>query len=351
MDLRPRFDATFRIWMPAIQGAIETVFEEETPRGSALLDMGRYHLSTGGKRIRALLPLLVAEDLGADPAALVPFGAACEVLHNATLIHDDLQDGDTVRRGQPTVWAKYGQPQAINVGDAAFYWAVLLVHRLPVSPERRERAVGRLLRETLRVIDGQEREFALKSHPNPAMDDYFTMVEGKTSGLFALPLAGAAELCGSSPLVVAALSEAARHLGVLFQLQDDVLDLYGDKGRDAVGSDVREGKRSAMVVHALRESPPADARRLREILDRPRPDTTADDVAWTLRLFRTQGSLRYALEEVLRRARLASAIPELPPRLGALVSGLAALCVDPIRDVILDEVPALLPRLAAEPRA
>src|SRR5690606_5165969 len=131
------------------------------------------------------------------------------------LVHDDLQDGDMVRRGRMTVWNRYGVPQAINLGDAMFYFAVLLCQRLDVPAARREAMSRRLLVETLRVIDGQEREFMMKDQEGLTLDDYFTMVEGKTSGLFALPMAGAAELCGADERQLADLAEASRHLGVL----------------------------------------------------------------------------------------------------------------------------------------
>ena len=122
---------------------------------------------------------------------MLPFGAACEMIHNATLVHDDLQDGDELRRGRPTVWRQYGMPQAINLGDAMFYYAVLLTQHTELSPARRDALITSVLNETLRVIDGQEQEFQLKVNGRPTMQAYLSMVEGKTSGLFALPIGGA----------------------------------------------------------------------------------------------------------------------------------------------------------------
>jgi len=323
MDIRHRFDAAFQTWIPPVLAEIDAV----VPRDGTLGPMLRYHLDTGGKRLRAVLPFITAETLDADRAILVPFAAACEMLHNATLVHDDLQDGDVTRRGRPTVWARFGAPQAINLGDAMFYWTLQLVARLDRDPTTREAVAALVLAQTLRVIDGQEREFHLKSG-TPSLADYFAMVEGKTSGLFALPLSGAARLCGADDATVQALDDAARHLGVLFQVQDDLLDLYGDKGRDGVGSDIGEGKRSILVVHALGHAP--DAPRLREILDRSRDATTPTDVAWAADLFRETGSVRFALDEIDRRAHLAAS-PDLPPALRDLVLGLADLFQEPLR--------------------
>ena len=333
--MRARFEELRADNMDAIQAHIDRVLEESTGADSSLARMCSYHLRTGGKRLRALLPLMVAEALGSDADRLVPFGAACEMLHNATLVHDDLQDGDAVRRGEETIWRRYGVPQAINLGDAMFYYTLLLVERLQVPPSRRQLAARRVLQETLRVIDGQEREFALKQ-AHTTMADYFAMVEGKTSGLFALPMAGAAALVGAPGAIVEGLQEAARHMGVLFQIQDDVLDLYGDKGRDAPGSDILEGKRSVLVVHALEHAPPARATWLRELLDSERGETSPKDVTAAIELMRATGSLAFALDEMARRQERAVEVMRRleHPLLASLVEAMCALFLEPIAPVI-----------------
>ncbi len=335
-DMRRRFQALGEEYMPHILDHIEEVLTEVSGRSSTLADMCRYHMSTGGKRLRALLPLLVAETLKVNPTYLVPFGAACEMLHNATLVHDDLQDGDKVRRGQETVWSHYGTSQAINLGDAMFYYTLLLIHRIDFPRARRVATSRRLLHETLRVIEGQELEFKLKQSASPTLADYFTMVQGKTSGLFALPIAGAAELCGPPPEVLEGLQEAARHMGVLFQIQDDVLDLYADKGRDEQGSDIREGKRSILVVHALENAPEDRAQWLRQVLDRDREQTTTEEVAEATDMLREVGSLGFAVAEMERRKQQALGTWALRnhPQLLSLVEAMCDLFMGPIRPVI-----------------
>jgi geranylgeranyl pyrophosphate synthase/phytoene/squalene synthetase len=324
-----RFDELRAAWWPTMHGLIEDVLTRESPTGPQLADMTRYHLETGGKRLRAMLPLLVAEVLGQPPERMLPFGAACEMLHNATLVHDDLQDGDAVRRGRPTVWNRYGMPQAVNVGDAMFYWTVLLAQRVDASAEVRAEMVRRVVVETLRVIDGQAQEFMLKERAEVSVADYLAMVEGKTSGLFALPMAGAAVACGATPGEVDGLSEAARHLGVLFQVQDDLLDLYGEKGRDQVGNDVREGKRSLLVIHALAAASEAERAWLLSVLDAPREATTDADVAAATALMERVGAVDACLAEVELRRRLARQSVR-DPRLIGLVDGLAEVCLAPI---------------------
>ncbi len=338
--LLDRFRVLRDLHWPEMNALIERLTAGTTPAGSTLVEMCGYHLETGGKRLRALLPLLVADALGVEPKRMVPFGAACEMLHNATLVHDDLQDGDMFRRGRMTVWNRYGVPQAINLGDAMFYFSVLLTQELDAPALRREQASHLLLVETLRVIDGQEREFALKAQPTVTLDDYYAMVEGKTSGLFALPMAGAAMLCDASTELCAGLAEAARHMGVLFQIQDDTLDLYGEKGRDVVGSDIAEGKRSALVVHALTHAKPEEAAWLRQVLDKDRAETTKEDIAEAIELLTACGSLRYALDEMARRKGRALSVPAVAarPELQALVRAMCDLFLKPIEPLLSQEV-------------
>jgi hydroxymethylglutaryl-CoA reductase len=321
---------------PRMQQLMEDVIGGSTPEDSTLSTMCRYHMETGGKRLRALLPMLVAEALDADGDRALPLGAACEMLHNATLVHDDLQDGDMVRRGRMTVWNRFGVPQAINLGDAMFYFSVLLCQRIEAPAIIREKLSKRLLVETLRVIDGQEKEFALKGKEDVTLDDYFAMVEGKTSGLFALPMAGAAELCGAPEELIAGLQEAARHLGVLFQIQDDTLDLYGDKGRDTKATDIAEGKRSALVVHAFGEADAEQVRWLKRVLDKDRSETTPAEIDRALKLLESTGSLQFALDEIASRRDRALAVPGLQQneRLQNLVAGICDLFLKPIESLL-----------------
>jgi len=330
-DLLSRFADLREAYWPRMDGLIDEVVAGATPDGSTLIGMCKYHMETGGKRLRALLPLLVAEAFEVDIERLVPFGAACEMLHNATLVHDDLQDGDLVRRGRMTVWNRFGQPQAINLGDAMFYFAVLLCQRLEAPAAQREQLSRRLLLDTLHVVDGQEREFAMKDGA-PPLEDYFRMVEGKTSGLFALPMAGAAQFCGAADQQVADLSEASRHMGVLFQIQDDVLDLYGDKGRETVGSDVAEGKRSVLAVHALNHLDDKGRMRLLDILDEDREQTKQVEIDEAIEMMTKIGSKDFALDEIRRRRERALSLPAVAdnPSLHHLVAGMSDLFIKPI---------------------
>lgn len=330
------FNALGQKYLDDINALMNGVVAASVVGGTSLEAMYHYHMSTGGKRLRALLPLAVAQALSVPPERLLPWGAACEMLHNATLVHDDVQDGDRLRRGQPTVWAKYGTPRAINLGDAMLYWAPLLLMSMDAAVEKREALIKRLLRQSLLIMDGQEREFLLKDVESPSMDAYFKMVEGKTGGLFMLTLAGAAEFCDAPAKAVADFETAAAHLGVLFQVQDDVLDLYADKGRLQRGADIFEGKISVLVVHFLANAPQAERAWLRGLLNAPREHIGPDDIAKVARAFRERGSLDFAVSEIARRHRLAlkSGVFDDYPALSMLLNAVVDRFVAPIRPLI-----------------
>ncbi len=345
-ELTSRFEALRRAWWPHIRALMDEVVRAAGGGDSLLTRMADYHLQTGGKRLRAVLPLLIAEALGDDPRRLVPFGAACEMLHNASLVHDDLQDGDCTRRDRATVWKKFGTAQAINLGDAMIAYTILLMQRLEVPAPLRERATSLLLLEMLRVTEGQVRELELKTRPAVTLADYMSVVESKTSRLFALPLGGTALLCGAPEEVEQGLIEAARHIGVLFQIQDDILDVYGEKGRGSVGEDIREGKQSVLIVHCLGVAGAREAAWLRGVLDRPRSETTAEDVDSARELFGRSGSLAFALDELERRRQAALAVPALAayPALNKVLGEACSLFLSPISPLISATAPGAVRR-------
>ena len=316
--LGTRFESLRAEWWPQIRVMMGEVVHSSSEDNSLIREMVDYHLETGGKRLRAILPLLTAEALGGDLRRMLPFAAACEMLHNASLVHDDIQDGDTVRRGQPTVWKRFSRAQAINLGDAMIGYTMLLMQRLEVRAALRELATRRVLLEMLRVIEGQIQDVDLKKRGSVSVADYLKMVEGKTARLFALPMSGAALLCGASSGVESGLAESARQIGVLFQIQDDVVDLFGQKQRAGAKSDIREGSANFLVAHCLMSAAPREARWLQTILEKPRDDTSNEEIRQVQSLLRRTGSLAAALDELDKRRRSALEPPALAPHTALL---------------------------------
>ena len=327
-------------WWPAIEGEIASVlpsYREPSP----LEKMTAYQLGTGGKRLRALLPLQVAQILGCEPEKVLPFAAACEVLHNASLVLDDIQDGDSHRRDHETLWRHFGMPQSINGGVAMMFCAPLLVQRVDAPAEVRERLLRTLLETTLEVIQGQSLELDICPTVAVTWDQYVEIAEGKTGGLLALPMVGTAMLSGAPETTVDALDQAARHLAVLFQVQDDIMDLWGAKGRDRVGNDIREGKPSALVVFARERLPIEDADALAQVLKKPRDETSDEEVTGAIALFESCGARDRALDEIRhRRQAMVSVLND--PAVHDFVLDLVALVTAPIVPLLKERSPGSL---------
>lgn len=293
------------------------------------------HLGTGGKWMRARLCLAAAASLGVQRAAATPWAASVELLHNATLIHDDIQDGDLIRRGQPTVWVRHGIAQAINAGDLMLMLPFLALERLEASGEVRWNLSRALAAHASHTVRGQAQELDLLTAGHLDRDTYLTAVRGKTGSLFALPVEGAALLAERSPAEAARLGDSFTELGVLFQLQDDVLDLYGDKGRGQRGSDLEEGKVSALVIAHL-ERAPEDRAWLLELLRTPREATESAAVSDAIARFRQSGALQDVLDQIQAIGRAVDADPILQaePALAAVAAEVRHLALAPIRHLL-----------------
>ena len=293
------------------------------------------HLATGGKRLRARLALAAVDALGGARDAGVGWAAACELLHNATLIHDDLQDGDQQRRGHPTVWARHGAAQAINVGDLMLVLPYAVLAEVAVSDIVRWRLCYALSTRTAAVVRGQADEQELLAKDHVSWADYEQSVIGKTSALFELPVLGAALIAGYEQDQATALATPFRHLGVLFQMQDDVLDLYGDKGRGLVGSDLYEGKVSCLVVEHTNLHRDESAA-LYALLRTPRATTPAADVERFVARFRDGGALAAVAARMQVLRHLIEEHPALveTPQLVAVTRELVATMLAPIQNAL-----------------
>lgn len=298
--------------------------------------MAREHLETGGKRLRARLALAACEALSVPRGHAVEWAAACELVHNATLVHDDLQDRDERRRGEPTVWVRHGDAHAINVGDLLFMLPFLAVGRSAhASAEQRSLLMHAIAELTSEVVRGQALEYELGKAETVSWADYKTAVTGKTSALFELPVLGAALLAGYDGARAARLAEPFGLLGVVFQMQDDVLDLYGDKGRGLPGSDLYEGKVSCLVVEHW-SLHPAERSQVQQLLRLPRSETPSERVTELIRKFKEGGALAGVIARIHQLSHEMTEHPDLAaaPELKALAVELLELLLAPIRHVL-----------------
>ena len=204
-----------------------------------------------GKMLRARLALTSAAAAGASRSDAVTAAVAVELVHNFSLLHDDVMDGDRMRRNRPAAWTIAGTSVATLAGTALLVEAVGLLQAS--SAAGASAATARLIRQTRRLIRGQDADLRFETQSRTGIDECLTMAADKTSSLIACACALGAELSGAPPDLVVALDEFGEHLGLAYQLVNDLMDLWGDVrdlGRPRF-SDIRAGKKSLPIVAAL----------------------------------------------------------------------------------------------------
>jgi geranylgeranyl pyrophosphate synthase len=296
--------------------------------GNRVGGMARDQLASGGKRLRARMAL--------GAARAVAWAAAVELLHHATLVHDDIQDQDRMRRGCPTLWVRHGVAQAINAGNFLLTLPYAAVGAMGSS------AAGALClalaEHAVTTVRGQAAELDLLAAAPVDAAAWIAAAAGKTGAMFALPVVGAALLAGRSRDEAERLGAPFVDLGVVFQIHDDVLDVVGGKGREAPGCDLVEGKVSALVVQHLARRP-GDAGWLLELLAAPRDATPPSGVARALDAYRASGAVIGALawmDHITAGALEAPALlaePELLALAAALAERIVPIATRPLEGV------------------
>ena len=241
-----------------------------------MFDMVRYHLGWidkdgreltegNGKALRPVLCLVSCAALCKDHSRALPAAAAVEMVHNFSLVHDDIQDNDDRRRGRPTVWSIWGKPQAINAGTALRVLAGTAVSRLGgygVGPDRQMLAQRMLDVATLDLVEGQYLDISFENRLDITTDDYLKMIEKKTARLISCSLELGALIGGGSITEISAFRELGRNLGLAFQVRDDMLGIWGrpENTGKPLFSDIRRRKKTLPVVYAF-ENASRDSRR------------------------------------------------------------------------------------------
>lgn len=295
-------------YLPSIEEEMRAVVQTSDPHHAGLFGMLHYHMGWAddafkpcqprtGKRIRPMLCLLTCEACGGDWEQALPAATAIELMHNFTLIHDDIEDQDDTRHGRSTVWTLWGEAQAINAGDTLFALSQLALLRLA------ERGVpAAAILESLHCLNhtcvditaGQYLDIGFENRDDVPITDYVTMVEGKTAAL-------AACACGMGTIIAAApaaqrerLGAFGYHMGLAFQMRDDVLGIWGDTaitGKPA-GADIARRKKSLPILHGMEQSA-----ELRVLL--ARDNLSADDVHHATGLLEEADSRAYTEQLML----------------------------------------------------
>jgi geranylgeranyl diphosphate synthase type I len=239
-----------------------------------------YHLGldtqrvASGKRLRPLLCALVYEAITGDARPALPAAAAIELLHNFTLIHDDIEDQDPARHHRPTVWSVWGIPQGINAGDGMFAMSRLAVQRLRGFPPERVLAFAALLdRACVRVCEGQFLDISFESRTDVTTERYRAMAARKTGALFAAAAEGGGVLATDDTFVRQALAEFGEAFGHAFQAHDDLLGIWASTERTGKieMNDLTKRKKTLPVVRAFERAPIKVRERLRELFGPPAP--------------------------------------------------------------------------------
>ena len=260
-------------------------------------------LDRGGKRWRPFLFLLIVEVLGRNPDEFLDFAIIPEVVHNGTIMVDDIEDDSEFRRGKRCAHRLFGLDVAINAGNTMYYLPLLplVKNRDKLSAEKLSKIYEIYVQEMINLSLGQAIDIAwhkgLADTENITEAQYLQMCAYKTGTLARMAAKIAAVLCEASEDTVERLGRFAEAIGVAFQIQDDVLDLtskgFADK-KGGVGQDITEGKRSLVVIHALDKAKPADKKRLIEILNMHTADQKLKNEA--IRIMAEYNSIDYAKE-------------------------------------------------------
>ena len=225
----------------------------ELPDQPALLyDPVRYTLSLGGKRLRFCLTLLSAGICGGKPEEATSAAHAIEMLHNFTLLHDDIMDGAETRRGKPSVYKKWGISNAILSGDIMFVKAFELLGEYR-NHQRYSDIIDIFVKASRDVCEGQSYDMEFEERDDVTVDEYLNMIRGKTASLIRGALLVGGAVADADEYALQKLERLGNEIGIAFQIQDDLLDVIGDPqkfGKD-IGSDIREGKKTYLILLAL----------------------------------------------------------------------------------------------------
>ena len=239
----------------------------------SLYNAASYLIVNGGKRLRPFMVLKSCMILGGKIKDAMPAASAVEMIHNFTLVHDDIMDNDEMRHGVPTVHKKFGMPLAILAGDVLFSKAYQVISNSKISPISSNQLVSRLAKACVDVCEGQLLDIKMaETKKIPSQADYIKMIEKKTAALFDVSCAMGAICAKAKRKDIENLSSFGRNLGIAFQITDDLIGVLGDPKvtKKPVGNDLREGKKSLPIVLAITKSKGKDKKNILKIFGNSR---------------------------------------------------------------------------------
>ncbi len=302
-----QFEQKLQLLKKQITEDLSKFLQQDIP--VSLYEPIKYAMQSGGKRLRPILLLLSTEALGGDVEAARPAALAIELLHNFTLVHDDIMDNDDTRRGRPTVHQKWDTDVALLAGDGL---VALAYQSLLKTPTDRLIEISRIFTAgIIELCEGQALDREFETRERVSMDEYLEMITKKTGRLLSMCAQIGAIIAHAPERAVQALKIFGESLGIAFQIQDDLLDITSDPavlGKD-FGSDIRQRKKTFLLVHALKNANLQQSRRLQQILSREK--IGIDSILQIRELFQQIGSIDYARQKI--REHIAAAENSLAP--------------------------------------
>jgi len=292
-DLRKQLDAI-------LESAFGSLPVPKKP--ASLYDPVRYVMGMGGKRLRPRLLLLTTGLCGGKPEEAIPAARAVEMLHNFTLLHDDIMDNAGTRRGMATVHEKWDDATAILSGDVLFVLALQQLTEQGAHAGLSDAANTRLMQrflEAIRIVcDGQAMDMDFERRDEVALPEYLEMIGAKTAALLRCSMEMGALTAGADEDVVADCGEIGEHAGLAFQIQDDLLDAVGDTSKfgKKVGGDIVEGKKTWLTIRALERADDTDRLLLRQILGSG--TASESDVLRVIRIYHDLGVIDDAVRAI-----------------------------------------------------
>lgn len=290
---------------------LEKFFKNGSPE--TLYDAARHLPLAGGKRLRPCVAMLSCEAVKGDVRNVMSLAIALELIHNFTLVHDDIMDKSKLRRNMPAVHIKYGEPTAIIAGDLLFTKAFESMHAITGDTKVFKNVEFGLIDCIREICEGQQLDIEFENRKIVSEDEYIEMILKKTAVFFMYAAEAGAILGGGSREQSNALNEYGKSLGLGFQIHDDYLDMSSSEetlGKD-IGNDIRNGKKTLIAVHSLNNAKGEDRKQLEKIFGNDK--ATDEQIKQVYDIFDKIGSIEYAKKAAITHCEKAKNALELLP--------------------------------------
>ena len=288
MDLKQELDKRVDVFNRELERYLKNGYPK------ILYDAARHLPMAGGKRLRPCISMLSCEAVHGDVKNVMPLAIAIEMIHNFTLVHDDIMDKSKLRRNLSAVHIKFGEPTAIIAGDLLFAKAFEAMHDIPGNFSVFKEVDFGLIECIMDICEGQQLDMDFEKRQNVTEKEYLEMIRKKTAVLFMFAAGGGAIVGGGTREEINALKEYGKSLGLAFQIQDDYLDISSKEktlGKD-IGNDIRNGKKTLIAVHSLQNATGEDKRSLDEVFGNR--NASEADIKRVFTLFKEMKSIDYA---------------------------------------------------------